>query len=115
MKDTLPVRPTDPDTSHEAAEKVVTRRIRVRDAVLRILREHGPMTHEELVDRYVWEFRCGTVPASSASSIRTRCAELVDDGEVEMVPDETRRTAMGNRARLWRAVGVYESGDVVHV
>lgn len=105
------VRRTDPDTSHMAAATVAPRRQRVRDAVLSVVQDgcvvNPGLTHEDIVGMYqarVAEF--GHVPPASASSIRTRVAELVDDGLVEMVPDTYGKTSMGNRARLWRAKNV---------
>lgn len=101
------VRGTDPDTSHDAAAKVAPKRKRVRDAVLAIIRDRRGLvvgvTHEMIVDIYQGEMRLGNVPPASASSIRTRVSELVDEGLVEMVPDVYGKTIMGNRARLWRA------------
>ncbi|GAA4680162.1 hypothetical protein [Nocardioides nanhaiensis] len=91
---TLPVRRTDPDTSHEAAAQAVTRRERIRDAVLATLRDLGPMTHDDLAARIPW---------ASPSGVRTRTSELVTDGLVEAVPNHSGKSGMGNRARLWRA------------
>lgn len=100
----LPVRNDDPDTSHAAAAKAVKRRPRVRDAVYLVLSEEGPLTHDDLVAAYGRRsMMVEGWPTASASSIRTRCAELADDG---LVDHETLDgvSRMGNRARLWRVI-----------
>lgn len=94
---TLPVRRSDPDTSHEAAAMAVVHRPRIRDAVLALLRDEGPMTHDDLMARVPW---------ASPSGVRTRTSELVSDGLVEAVPDSAGRSGMGNRALIWRATNV---------
>ncbi len=94
--DTLPVRRGDPATSHEAAAKAVLGRPRVREQVLDALRDHGPMTHDQIM----------THVRASPSGVRTRVSELVRDGEVEAVPDQLGRSDMGNRALVWRATSV---------
>ncbi|MCY4726730.1 winged helix-turn-helix domain-containing protein [Nocardioides sp. STR2] len=93
---TLPVRASDPDTSHEAAAKAVTIRPRIREQVLAALTDHGPMTHDDLMVHV----------SASPSGVRTRTSELVHDGLVEAVPDNAGTSGLGNRARLWRAVNV---------
>lgn len=108
MKTTLPARTADPATSHEAAAKAVKRRPKVRPAVHQVITENGPLTHDGIVAAYhARSLTTAGWPAASASSIRTRVSELVRDGLVEAVPDETSRSSMGNRAHLWRAVVVY--------
>lgn len=104
---TLPVRTTDPDTSHQAAAKAVANRPRIRDCVFAVIAEAGPagITHDALVVAYHRKMaQIHGWPPASASSIRTRCSELVRDDLVESVPDHVERSALGNRARLWRAV-----------
>lgn len=109
-KTTLPVRRTDPDTSHEAAAKAIVHRPRIRDAILRLLDAAGEdgMTHDDMIlslndlhrdHPQAW-------PPGSPSGVRTRTSELVTDGLVAAVPDHAGRSGMGNRARLWRAVNV---------
>ncbi|WP_264032144.1 hypothetical protein [Cellulosimicrobium sp. SH8] len=101
-------RRTDPETSHLAAKRAKKHAPTVRACVLTVLTVNGPLTHDELiraftrrgVDELDW-------PHATASSIRTRCHELVDDGLVEVVPDEVGRSANGGKARLWRAVNVH--------
>lgn len=104
---TLPARATDPATSHEAAAKAIVGRPRVRDAVWHVLKEDGPMTHDDLIAAYNQRaMQIAGWPMASASSIRTRCSELVRDGLVEQVPDLAGASRMGNRALVWRAVTV---------
>lgn len=101
----LPVRHTDPATSREAAAQAVRRRTTVRDAVYFVLYVNGPATLDQLVSKY--RESVGVVsdwPTASASSIRTRCSELVRDGLAERVPDATGSSDMGNRALVWRVV-----------
>ena len=95
-------RRTDPSTSHEAARSVhgLTER---REAVLRILRERGPMTDSRMVAAYLEERDQDPLarewPQQSVSGLRTRRAELVDDGLV--VPVGESRTPAGRRAIVW--------------
>jgi hypothetical protein len=99
----LPVRHTDPATSREAAADAVKRRTTVRDAVYFVLYVDGPTTLDRLVSRYgEYISVVSDWPAASASSIRTRCSELVRDGLAERVPDATGTSDMGNRALVWR-------------
>ena len=93
---TLPVRRGDPLTSHAAAAQAVRGRPRVREQVLAALRDHGPMTHDQIM----------THVNASPSGVRTRVSELVRDGEVEAVPGQLGRSDMGNRALIWRATNV---------
>lgn len=107
MRTTYPVRNTDPGTSHEAAQRAVLRRPRVRDAVMTIIASKGRqgITHDRLIAAYHHAaLESPGWPPASASSIRTRCSELVTEGLVERVPDVVDRSALGNRSHLWRAV-----------
>lgn len=107
MRTTYPVRTHDPDTSHEAAQRAVVRRVRVRDAVLTVVAGAGRdgITHDRLIAIYQrYAMDDPSWPRASASSIRTRCSELVSHGLVERVPDVDAKSALGHRAALWRAV-----------
>lgn len=79
---TLPVRSTDPETSYAAAVKAALGASRVRPIVLDIVREKGPLTHDELIaayhDRVVTSL--GEVPRSSDSGLRTRHEDIVGFG-----------------------------------
>jgi hypothetical protein len=110
---TAPVRTSDPATSYYAAADVAPSVSTVRSRVLGILagsREAaGGVTHDGLIALYrKYALRLGWPPASD-SSIRTRCNELLKDGEVEQVPAEQGRSRYGRPALLWRAVIVQNS------
>ncbi|BAS11852.1 hypothetical protein AHiyo8_01550 [Arthrobacter sp. Hiyo8] len=77
----LAVRADDPDTSYEAAMKAALGASEVRPVVLELVREHGPLTHDELINWYrrLLAFEEGT-PRASDSGIRTRLRELVKAG-----------------------------------
>jgi len=68
-------RPTDPETSREAAAAVLPRLRTSQQEVLTLFRRVGPMTHAQLVDAA----RRYDVP-QSPSSLRTRTSELVKAG-----------------------------------
>lgn len=100
----------DPAESKDAAAKAAPRAPQVRLAVERVMTEDGPGTLDQIVSRF--NRRAVTEdgwPRASASSIRTRVSELVRDGRAEQVPDEFGRSAMGNRAAIWRARAVQGS------
>lgn len=97
-------RTTDPETSHEAA-RLPRKGELIKGAVLAILGEDGPATHDQIVGRYNARLAAGhDYPPAGASSIRTRVAELVDEGLVDVLEAEWGRSTMGNRARRWRLV-----------
>lgn len=100
---TLPVRSTDPETCYAAAVKAALGASRVRPIV--IVREKGPLTHDELIaayhDRVVTSL--GEVPRSSDSGIRTRLKELAHQGLVT-VADIDGFSNYGNAAKRWVVV-----------
>lgn len=104
---TAPVRTGDPWTSHAAAAGVTPSMDTVRARVLSILAKPWAaegLTHDQLIAEYRRHAdRLGWPPASD-SSIRTRCNELLKDGEVEAVPDTAGRSRFGRPSLLWRAV-----------
>lgn len=102
--DTLPARASDPQTSQDAAQKAAQDRPSIRTNVLTILRSHGPLTLDGLVQEYVRQKNVHGWKPATEQGIRSRCAELVDGGLVEQVPDAEGRSRFGNRARLWRVV-----------
>ena len=93
-------RTLDPSTSHAAARSVnhVTD---TKKAILSIL--VTPCSDVELVDRYYAQVDFGRAPKASPSGIRSRRAELVEQGLVE---DTGFRVmlASGRSAILWGAV-----------
>lgn len=101
---TLPVRPGHPDTSHEAAATAAERAPVIRDVVLRLMQEHGPMTHDEVIAEYRSLLLAEPdTPRASDSGIRTRLSELVRRGLV--TSDETKGFSnFGNSATRWVAV-----------
>jgi hypothetical protein len=102
---TGPVWSADPWTSHYAAADVGPSISTVRSRVLLILsRAEGGLTHDALIKIYRRFADRGVWPPASDSSIRTRCNELVKDGEVERVPDAAARSNYGRPSLLWRAV-----------
>lgn len=110
---TGPVRSSDPETSHYAAADVGPSISTVRSRVLAILagskEAADGVTHDALIGLYrKYALRLGWPPASD-SSIRTRCNELLKDGEVERVPDAAGESRFGRPALLWRAVPVQNS------
>ena len=92
-----PARPrtrhADPATSHRAAATVV-RTSALKQLILDALAAR-PMTDEELID----ELTLAGVHASP-SGVRSRRAELVDEGRVHET-GRTRSTRMGRDATVW--------------
>lgn len=110
MTDKAPTRNTDPWTSHAAALEVGPWVTTVRSRVLGILtaapEAADGLTHDQVIALYrKYAIRLGWPPASD-SSIRTRVNELVREGDVEQVPDDTGKSKYGRAALLWRAVPV---------
>jgi hypothetical protein len=70
-------RTLDPSTSHAAALSV-SRITGTKEAILSILT--SPMTDVELIDRYYAKSDLGIAPTASPSGIRSRRAELVEQG-----------------------------------
>lgn len=95
---TIPrARASDPATSHAAARSV-TNLTEKQQAVLDVIRLHGPLTHENLVYSYN---RYSGLPFQTDSGIRTRCCELVRRGLV-MDSGERREISTGRKAVVWR-------------
>lgn len=92
-------RHTDPRTSHDAEP---TTGLRERQAaVYRLVRDHGPLSDERLVELYG---STPGLPRQSESGIRTRRHELALAGH--LIRDSYGQTRAGNRCALWRvAVG----------
>ena len=101
---TLPVRTTDPDTFYEAACKAVLRGSKIRPVVLDLLKENGPLTHDELISAYHMRVVMEPdTPRASDSGIRTRLSELRRAGLVRKCED-SGTSSYGNRAYKWEAV-----------
>lgn len=97
-------RPTDPDTSYDAALKAAMGASKVRPVVLRIITENGPLTHDGIRAHYqrLLITEPGT-PRASEPGIRTRVSELVRAGLVAPAEEEGL-SVYGNRAKLWALV-----------
>lgn len=94
-------RPSDPHTSHDAAMSLDARFVRQSQAaILRVLREHGPLTDSALIDCYR---ASREQPAQSDSGIRSRRAELC---EVGLVADTGRRARLpsGRLSIMWQVI-----------
>ena len=88
-------RTTDPATSHQAARSVAHLR-QTQRAVYTLLALEGPQTDEELA--YLWHERMAD--PISPSGLRTRRAELVDQGLV--IDTGCRRPiSSGRNAIVW--------------
>lgn len=98
-------RTTDPQTSRDAARSVKKVNDSMR-AVFKVLRAYGPLTDEELVDRYERIRRStgdiNTYPQQSVSGLRTRRRELWDRGYV--INTEMRRPLRSGRNGIVWAV-----------
>lgn len=87
-------RRNDPATSKQAAASVSLENLgRTKNTILRLLREYGPLTDEQIVDKFYG--------MASDSGIRTRRKWLVDHGFV-CDSGHTGRTASGRASTIWR-------------
>lgn len=101
---TLPVRSSDPDTSEAAAEQATKRAPVIRDVVLAIIQDEGPLTHDQLIAEYHTRVVMDPdTPRASDSGIRARLSELKHSGLV-VQDEEEGRSSFGNRAKRWIAV-----------
>lgn len=96
---TARARSTDPQTSHEAAEKVrgITA---VQSTILMILWTRGPMTDPQIAEHYYNRVADGSAPNHSESGLRTRRKELVDLGYVAATGDREKLDT-GRTATVW--------------
>lgn len=94
-------RRTDPETSHAAARSVTDLTAK-QTAVLTLLRDFGPLTDLELVEKYGTAAQGfpGVFPRQSTSGLRTRRHELVDRGLV--VEHDKVRLPSGRMAIRWK-------------
>jgi hypothetical protein len=100
---TAQARRTDPETSREAARSLKAERLRAsQEAVLAVLKRHGPLDDHTLVDLYDMLTATGGIPEQSPSGIRTRRHELVEAGEV-VDTGERAKMPSGRRAIVWAA------------
>jgi hypothetical protein len=95
-------RTTDPETSHAAAASVRNPTAN-QAAVLRVLKNSGPITDETLVRAYTHNSHNNmNLPQQSESGIRTRRKELVD-ARLVAAYDKVRGST-GRMMTRWRAV-----------
>lgn len=100
----LPVRTGDPNTSYETDVKAAMGSSRVRPVVLELVKEHGPLTHDELIAAYNLKVVAEpSTPRSSESGIRTRLKELQHQSLI-VADDELGHSKFGNSAKRWVAV-----------
>ncbi len=106
MKHRPPVaRYGDPVTSHLAAASVrQTASEKLRDEIMRVLKLYGPQTDEGIAELL-------SALAASPSGLRTRRAELVEQGLVESVSTDGR-TRGGRRCQVWSAVNTDTMGTL---
>lgn len=91
----------DPDTSHGAAASV--RAVSVtQDRILNILRMYGPLTDEQILAWYDTRRAVTGWPEVSPSGMRSRRAELVDQGRVRAAA-EKGTTVSGRSCHKWEA------------
>lgn len=93
-----PVRPTDPDTSAEAAAKPGRSELRIR--VLRALVTYGEMCDEKITDLLGERARQGSVQKRRCELVTSGLAEKATDREGKTMYDRTR---LGSRTIKWRA------------
>lgn len=96
MQDKPLARNTDPRTSHEAPGNKTTRAT-IRMNVLKILHKGGALSDEEIIGYYYAMYGA----TASPSGIRTRRAELVDEGLVRPHAGKFGSTSTGRRCILW--------------
>lgn len=92
-------RRTDPQTSHDAADKV-EHISRVQTVILLILWTRGPMTDPQIEEHYNSRVADGTAPMHSGSGLRTRRKELVDKGHIKATGRKVKLDS-GRYATVW--------------
>jgi hypothetical protein len=89
-------RPTDPETSHDAAEMLTRSRVEeVRDNIRALFAEWGQMSDHLLIELYRRRFE----REIKESTVRTRRHEMTVAGELE---DSGLRTADKRPCAIWR-------------
>lgn len=99
-------RPTDPQTSRDAARSLTPETMSVSQrAVQALMGRVGPSTLEQFVTAYRshHEQSPQVYPRQSDSGLRTRVSELVDAGWITDT-GATRSTTSGRRAIVWATV-----------
>lgn len=95
-------RPTDPITSHEAAESLTPEQIRrSEEAVYRVLREYGPCDDKDLIKAYYRAVAAGFEHFQEESGIRTRRSDLAKKHGLVVDTGERIVRGRGRRAIIW--------------
>lgn len=92
-------RTTDPATSHEAVP-TASKRALLRLRVLEILGEHGPLTHDQIYERYIVRHEPGTARHTTRQNVRSRTSELEQAYMIRAV-DRDGTSPTGRRATRW--------------
>lgn len=85
--DTARARRTDPNSSHVAADRSAQTRGQVHEAVVALIREHGPLNGRDLNVAYAEERFFAGWPMVAFDSPRKRAAELVGERLTIMNPE----------------------------
>lgn len=88
------------ETRREAHEKVMPVKHDRRMNILKVLREKGPQTAEEIADEL---YRQGEIPFASRTFTAPRLTELQDRGIVETVGKRESRVS-GRQIAVWSVV-----------
>lgn len=95
------VRARDPETSWSAAAlQTDTRAEQIKAVIVDLLMVHGPLTDEQLVDRYDAAVFMRDAPAATPQNVRTRRKALELDGRVRST-GRRARTRSGSTATVW--------------
>lgn len=78
--DSARTRLTDPLSSHAAGDKSAATRLAVRDAVIVLLAEHGPLNGQQLNDLYELNAARRNWPTVHIDSPRKRAGDLAREG-----------------------------------
>jgi hypothetical protein len=99
------VRSRDPESSWDAAARQTESRVTaVQTGILAVLRRYGPLSDEQIADRYeAMAWLDPDMPKATGSSLRTRRKELELAGRVTATGTRVR-TRTGSTAMTWRAV-----------
>lgn len=98
-------RRSDPRTSHEAAEHAQKGADLLRARVYRVMADHGDwMTHDEIWYAYRGVSETRDWSRATEQGVRSRVAELYQDGWMDRDDGETVRNSRGRKVHQWRAV-----------
>lgn len=88
------VRSTDPETSRQ--NQTVMFDTTVKERVMKLFYQHGPMTDEQLQHEYGKLYGL-----TRGSTVRTRRKELVQDGWLRDTGETKRLNLTGNKGKVW--------------